>query len=84
VIPEMLKTHAGRMPPLLRRRATGVVTNTLVTTLKPLVGTVITALAEFALTTPCKVSDSAMVTCSGYVPGQTSIVDPGEAAFTAS
>jgi hypothetical protein len=80
----MLKTHAGRMPPLLRRRATGIVSNTFVTTLKPPAGTVITGLAEFALTTPCKVSDSAMVTCSGYVPGQTSIVDPGEAAFTAS
>src|SRR6266481_10042049 len=54
------------------------------TTASPEPGTVITACPAFPLVMPFNVSGCAIVTCSGYVPGQTSTVEPGGTAPTAA
>src|SRR6202051_4476922 len=56
----------------------------VVTTASPALGTVITACPAFALVMPFKVSGCAIVTCSGYVFGQTSTVEPGGTPITAA
>ncbi len=54
-----------------------------VLTCTPPTGDVMTAESAAPLATPERFKLCVMVTCSGYVPGQTLTVPPGELAFTA-
>jgi len=56
----------------------------VVTKLSPEPGTVITACPAFALVMPFNVRGCAIVTWSGYVPGQTSTVEKGGTPLTAA
>jgi hypothetical protein len=56
----------------------------LVTTVSPEPGTVTIACPALPLLMPFSVSGCAIVTCSAYVPGQTSTVDPDGTLLTAA